>query len=66
MLRPNWEMNHAMMKSFLERIKVIAVETENDAIVKKIKNKVSTHLNIKEDIEYKTAGNFLFSVGGIA
>ena len=38
-LRPNWELNNAMMKSFLERIKVNAVETENDSIVKKIKKK---------------------------
>ena len=40
MLRPNWELNNAMMKSFLERIKVIAVETENDSIVKKIKKRL--------------------------
>ena len=59
MLRP-------MMKSFLERIKEIAFESDNDAIVKKIKKKVNTYLNIKEDIEYKAAGNFLYSVGGIA
>ena len=54
------------MKSFLERIKEIEVEIENNAIVKKIEKKVSAYLNIKEDIEYKTAGNFLYSVGGIA
>ena len=31
----------------------------------KKENKVSTYLNIKEDIELKTAGNFSYSVGGI-
>ena len=39
-LRLIWELSHAMMKSFLERIKVIAVETENNAIVKKIKKRL--------------------------
>ena len=64
--RPDYERSKLVMESFLLRIKEFAFETENNAIVKKIEKKVSTYLNIKEDIEYKTAGNFLYFVGGIA
>ena len=64
--KPDYERSKLVMESFLLRIKEFAFETENNAIVKKIEKKVSTYLNIKEDIEYKTAGNFLYFVGGIA
>ena len=40
MLRPIFDLNHNMMKSFLERIKEIAFESDNDAIVKKIKKRL--------------------------
>ena len=66
MIMPNYERSKGFMESFLLSLKEIAVETENNAIVKKIEKKVSTYVNIKEDNEFKTAGDFLYSVGGIA